>query len=171
MRNVEIKAVCRDLAAARRVAASLGARSQGSIHQVDTYFRVPLGRLKLRQATPGPDQLVFYHRPDDPQPKISEIQMVEVAHAEALCSLLAAALGVVVRVVKERELWLLDNVRIHLDTVEGLGTFVEFEVMVTQQHPEASCHARAEELLAAFGMTDEDLIAGSYADLLARTST
>ncbi len=166
MKNVEIKAVCRDLDAARTAAARLGAECQGTIHQVDTYFRVPSGRLKLRQATPGSDQLVYYHRPDDPQPKVSEIHMVEVAHADALCGLLSTALGVLARVAKQRELWLLDNVRIHLDAVDGLGTFIEFEILVTEEHPEAACHARAKELLKALGVSPADLVAGSYSDLL-----
>lgn len=166
MKNVEIKALCRDLTAARRVAAGLGARCHGTIHQVDTYFRVPNGRLKLRQATPGRDELVYYRRPDEPQPKVSDYQVVEVAHSDALCGLLTEALGVVARVVKDREVWLLEEARIHLDSVEGLGSFIEFEVMVIGGATEDSCHARAAELLAAFGLTDDDLIAGSYADLL-----
>jgi len=171
MKNIEIKAVCRDLDAAHRVAAGLGAECRGTIHQVDTYFRVPEGRLKLRQATPGPDQLVYYQRPDQPQPKVSQIQTVEVAQAGALCGLLSAALGVLIRVVKDRELWLLDNVRIHLDTVEGLGSFIEFEILVTREHPEALCRSRAEELLAAFSVDEADLVAGSYSDLLLQDAT
>lgn len=190
MRNVEIKAICRDLAAARQVAAGLGAGYQGIIRQVDTYFRVPAGRFKLRQATPGPDQLVYYHRPDDPQPKVSDYQVVEVVGSDALCALLAEALGVSIQVAKDRELWLLDNVRIHLDSVEGLGTFIEFEVMVTEGRTDAtargsyrevpettderadastddSCHAQMADLLAAFDLTGDDLVPGSYADLLA----
>jgi len=166
MKNVEIKALCRDLTAARRMAAGLGAQCHGVIHQVDTYFRVPAGRLKLRQATPGRDELVYYRRPDEPRPKVSDYQVVEVARSDALCDLLTEALGVLVRVVKDRELWLLDNARIHLDSVEGLGAFIEFEVVVTSGATEDSCRAQAAGLLAAFGLTDDDLIAGSYADLL-----
>lgn len=166
MQNIEVKAICRDLTTARRVAAGLGARCHGTIHQVDTYFRVPNGRLKLRQATPGRDELVYYRRPDEPQPKVSDYQVVEVTQSDALCALLAEALGVVARVVKQRELWLLDDIRIHLDTVEGLGFFIEFEVLVSDGRTEASCRAQAAELLAVFSLTDDDLVAGSYADLL-----
>lgn len=66
---------------------------------------------------------------------------------------------------KQRELWLVDNVRIYLDTVHGLGTFIEFEVMAIDGRSEESCRAQAEEMLQAFGISEGDLIAGSYADL------
>ncbi|MFQ5342152.1 MAG: class IV adenylate cyclase [Anaerolineae bacterium] len=165
MKNIEIKARCHDLDRARQTAGHLGAQPTATLHQVDTYFRVPAGRLKLREQEPGPDQLVFYRRPDQPAPKASDFQVVLVEDAAGLRRLLSDALGVLTQVSKQRELWQADNVRIHLDTVHGLGTFIEFEVMVIDDRSEESCHAQAEEMLQAFGIAEGDLIAGSYADL------
>ena len=71
---------------------------------------------------------------------------------------------VVVR--KRRELWLLDNVRIHLDTVDGLGSFLELEAVVDAAHDEARCRARVHELLPAFGVAEADCVRASYSDLL-----
>ena len=165
MKNIEIKARCHDLDRTRQTAGHLGAQHVVTMHQVDTYFRVPAGRLKLREQQPGPDQLVFYRRPDQTAPKASDFQVVLVEDAAGLRRLLSDALGVLTQVSKQRELWQADNVRIHLDTVHGLGTFIEFEVMVIDGRSEESCRAQAEEMLEAFGILQADLVAGSYADL------
>ncbi|MBS1251627.1 MAG: hypothetical protein MAG451_00660 [Anaerolineales bacterium] len=165
MLNIEIKAKLEDLERARRTAGRLGAEHVATLQQTDTYFRVPRGRLKLREQEPGADQLVLYRRPDQPTPKVSDYQVVPVAESAGVRALLSDALGILTQVRKRRELWRLDNVRIHLDTVDGLGTFIEFEVMVIDGRSEESCRARAEELLASFNISQGDLVAGSYADL------
>ncbi len=167
-KNIEIKARYHDLDRARRIAGQLGAEHLVTMQQVDTYFRVPAGRLKLREQEPGIDQLVFYRRPDRPQPKVSDYQVVLVEDAAGMRRLLSDALGTLVNVRKRRELWQVDNVRIHLDEVEELGTFIEFEVMVMDGHAEEECLVQAEELLRAFGIGDEGLISGSYADLISQ---
>jgi predicted adenylyl cyclase CyaB len=163
--NIEIKARCVDLSQARRTAAALGANHVVTMQQTDTYFRVAAGRLKLREQTPGQHQLVFYYRPDQPTPKASDFQVVAVEDAAGLRKLLSDALGTLTQVHKQRELWRVDNVRIHLDTVEGLGTFIELEVMVTAGHTEDTCRAKALALLEAFGIAETDLVSGSYAEM------
>ncbi len=165
-KNIEIKARYGALDRARHIAGQIGARHVVTMQQVDTYFRVPAGRLKLREQEPGSDQLVFYRRPDQPQPKASDYQVVLVEDAAGMRRLLSDALGALVQVRKRRELWQVDNVRIHLDEVEALGTFIEFEVMVMDRHAEETCRVQAEELLQAFGIGDEELVSGSYADLI-----
>jgi predicted adenylyl cyclase CyaB len=165
MLNVEIKARLTDLNQARQVAASLGAEHSATRQQTDTYFRVLAGRLKLREQTDHPPVLIFYHRPDQPDPKASDYQLVAVEEGAGMRQLLSDALGIRTQVRKQRELWLVDNIRIHLDTVEELGTFIEFEVMVIDGHTEAKCRAQAQALCEAFGIGEADLIAGSYADL------
>jgi len=166
MRNIEIKARHNNLASARRTAAATGAQHEVTMAQTDTYFRVSAGRLKLREQKPGADQLVFYRRPDQPSPKASDFQVVPVEDGAGMRALLTAALGVLVQVSKQRELWRVDNVRIHLDTVAGLGTFIEFEVMVIDGHSEEGCRGQAQELLDVFGIGEGDLLSGSYADLI-----
>ena len=143
-----------------------GATPLGIVHQVDTYFRVAQGRLKLREVFSGQDQLIYYRRSDERGPKASDYEVIPVAEAEKLRRALADALGVKARVCKRREILLLENVRIHLDEVEGLGSFIELEVVVGEGETEAECVERAEGLLQAFGVRASDLVAGSYADLV-----
>jgi predicted adenylyl cyclase CyaB len=166
MKNIEIKARCADLERARRIARGLGATRTSIAAQVDTYFTVPNGRLKLRTDHAEGDRLIFYRRSDQAGPKRSDFELVPITEAEQLRDLLADALGVRAEVHKRREVWQWKDVRIHLDEVDGLGTFIEFEIAVDEAHPEAACREHARNLLHAFGITESDLIAGSYADLL-----
>lgn len=179
MKNIEIKAQCTDLKAARRIAVELGATLQADVIQVDTYFAVARGRLKLRQSTPYPIQenvmsaaraeLIYYERPNQLQPKTSDYQIVPVEDGQLLCQVLTRAQGVRARVSKRREVWLLGNVRIHLDAVEGLGSFIEFEVVLGRDTSEAAGQRRATELIEAFGIRESDLVSGSYADLVSHS--
>ena len=164
-RNVELKARLADLDPARQTAGRLGARLATTVSQTDTYFVVPDGRLKLRESRPGEAELIFYRRPDTKTEKVSEYSRVPVSDPAAIGAMLGAALGVGTRVRKVREVWLLDNVRIHLDRVEGLGTFLEFEAIVGPNHAEPACVVQAARLAEAFGLDDSSLIAASYADL------
>ena len=164
-RNIELKARLADPDAARAAARRLGARLDATLRQTDTYFVVPHGRLKLREFGSGPAELIFYHRPDSAGWRASDYRLVPVADAGPLRELLSAALGVRGVVRKVREVWLWENVRIHVDQVEGLGTFLEFEVLVGPDFPEALCRTRAEELARAFGFGEGERIAGSYADM------
>ena len=162
----ELKARCADLAAVRaRLEPS--ARHEATLPQRDTYFVVRHGRLKLRETTGGPAQLIFYERPDVATVKPSRIRLAEIADGPALRALLESALGVRARVVKRREIWWWQGVQVHLDTVDGLGTFLEFEATI-EDAPAAL--ARAEEhlrrLLAKLDVPLTALVAGSYADLL-----
>jgi adenylate cyclase class 2 len=166
MENVEIKARCADLAAMARAAAAAGAVFDSNIQQVDIYFNVLSGRLKLRQADGVDQSLIFYRRPDDNSPKLSRYELAPIAPGQPLGAILEQALGVTTIVRKRRGLWRLDNIRIHLDEVEGLGSFVEFEVQVLPGREVAGCHAQAAALMEKLGIRDADLIAGSYADLI-----
>jgi adenylate cyclase class 2 len=165
-RNIELKARLVDLDAARRTAVSLGAAPAGIEHQVDTYFAVSHGRLKLREINDREARLVGYVRPNDLQPKASDYTLVPVAEPLQLKELLSSALGVVAVVEKRREIFLWRNVRIHLDRVVGLGTFLEFEAVLAADESDEAGRRQVAELRAAFGITDGDLLAASYADLL-----
>lgn len=166
MQNIEIKARLRDRAALLEVLAELGAARISSLAQVDTYFTVPAGRLKLRQTPGEPDVLIFYRRDNRSEPKLSDYHLAAIAPEQNLAGMLAAALGVRVVVRKQRELWRWHNVRVHLDEVEGLGAFLELEAQVDGANDESLCQRRTRELMAAFGLAPSELIAGSYADLL-----
>jgi homotetrameric cytidine deaminase len=160
-RNLEIKARDPDPARSLERALALGAEDRGEIFQRDTYFARASGRLKLREQTPGDAELIQYRRPDESGPRVSDYRIVPAP--EGLGAVLDAALGTLAVVEKRRRLLIADGVRIHLDRVEGLGEFVELEA-VGQTDP-----AAIDRLRAGLGIADEDLVAGSYSDLLLDT--
>jgi len=166
MRNIELKARLRDRAKALGVCSELGAVPHGDIRQVDTYFPVPEGRLKLRESDPGEDYLVFYRRADLAEPKACDYLIRPVDRA--LRDLLAAALGTLAVVEKTRTLFLWENVRIHLDRVEGLGDFIEFEAVLADGYDEQDGYRKLEELEGAFEIAAEDRITISYLDMVAQ---
>ena len=165
-RNVEVKARLDGLAAARRTAERLGARFEWSDEQVDRYYQVgDTGRVKLRTCGRAPAELIRYARHETADVRASEYEVLPVRDAEAHACLVPKTPPIVV-VRKTRELWLLDNVRIHLDTVDGLGTFLEFEAVVDASHDEPRCRAQVHALLPKFGITERDCVRASYSDLL-----
>lgn len=170
-RNVELKVRLQDLAAAEAVARGLGAELHSIERQHDTYFRVSSGRLKLRQRWLGdqaqPSELIFYHRPDQADARLSDYTLLKVGSGEELRALLAAALGIGVEVIKSRTVYLHDNVRIHLDRVDGLGSFLEFEAIVDDTCTEDAADAKVTRLRQAFALRDDHVIGGSYSDLFA----
>ncbi len=171
MRNIELKARYADLPAAMRIAESLGAARAGVERQRDTYFHCPHGRLKLRQRWPEGGErsdrceLIAYRRGDADRPRASDYTVVPVADGEAIGTALADALGTAVIVEKRRTVYLFENVRIHLDEVSGLGTFIEFEAVVGDGCDEAEAGAKVQALIAAFSVGGDSVIAGSYGDL------
>jgi homotetrameric cytidine deaminase len=163
-RNVELKA--RDPDPERSLAAcrELGAEDRGLLRQRDTYFRAREGRLKLREEAPGGAALIQYRRVDAAEARESAYRVIEVADPEAMRAALAAALGTLVTVDKERRLLLWDDVRIHLDEVAGLGTFVELEAVAPPASDLSAEHAKVAHLVEALGIGE--IVAGSYADRL-----
>lgn len=140
--------------------------------QRDTYFRVPRGRLKLREEEGRGAHLIAYERPDSAGQRQSLYRIVPVAAADELKAALAGTLGTEIVVSKERRLFVWDHVRIHLDRVDGLGHFLEFEAIVADETETATCEARIETLRRAFEIEDANLVGGSYSDLaLAATGT
>ncbi len=164
--NVEFKARCADLAAARRRAEAVATERVGLDHQVDTYFATRSGRLKLRESSLSGAQLVPYLRPDLPGPRRSDYRIIPVDDAAGTKRLLAEILGVECVVEKEREILLYQNVRIHLDRVKGLGDFLELEAVF-----DGSAAAEAEQdrkiayLRKELDVRDEDLVPVSYENL------
>lgn len=164
MRNLEIKAKLDGLDEARRRAEQCGALYQGVLIQKDTYFVCSTGRLKLRELGDGSSWLIGYQRPNASSIRASDYSMVAVE--STIGPLLAGSLGIRCVVEKRRDLYLVENVRIHLDEVRGLGTFLEFETVLSPEHDATSSQRRLERLQAHFGITPAALIAGSYMDLL-----
>jgi adenylate cyclase, class 2 len=165
----ELKAKCGDLTAVR-ARLRPGADYEATVRQVDTYFPAPGGRLKLREVTGRLGQLIYYERPDVPVAKASQVQLADVEGSSALGALLAAALGVQARVAKTREVWNWEGVRIHLDTVEGLGTFVELEEIADGPDALRQALSHVRRMMADLGLRESDLVDRSYGDLAASTA-
>lgn len=164
-RNIEVKARCGDLARAAAICRRAGALHVWTRRQTDIYFAVPDGRLKLRIEQPGEATLVRYQRPDVAAIRDSRYELLAVPDAEATLFELETRYGSCARVQKERALYTLENVRIHLDQVEGLGTFIEFEAVMDGVERDAAARALLERLLADLGVAPEDVLSQSYGDM------
>jgi predicted adenylyl cyclase CyaB len=164
--NIEIKARARDFSNIRSRAEALTDTPVEVIPQEDTFFRVPKGRLKLRVRRADPAQLIYYERPDQDGPKRSDYQIFETPDPESLKLTLGKALGVRGVVRKTRYLYLIGQTRVHLDDVEGLGQFMELEVVLRPGQPDTEGQEIAHDLMSKLGVEQGDLLEGAYMDLL-----
>ncbi len=183
MQNIEYKAELRDLPLARTIARSLGAVLAETMQQTDTYYNVPDVRLKRRdivwveqanygQELVGADTLteyIRYTRADAARPRASDYAVFTPEQFRARFG--ESPLPVRATVRKIRELYLYKGVRIHLDRVESLGTYIEFESPVTPDRPEPEARALVADLLEAFRPAMGEAIAKGYADLLDARAT
>jgi len=167
-KNIEVKARCADLVAARRAARQIGARRQGLLLQTDTYFNVRRGRLKLREIRGERAELIWYQRPNRAAARDSDYVIVPVADPAALKMALCLGLGMRSVVRKRRELWMYRNVRIHLDQVEQLGSFIELEAVISTNHSPAVSRRRLDVLVDALEIAKTDQLATSYGELIRR---
>ncbi|EKD52282.1 MAG: adenylate cyclase [uncultured bacterium] len=166
MPNIEIKAAYPDHDRAKKILMSLNAKHVGTDHQIDTYFFSPQGRLKLRESSLSGAQLIPYMRPDQQGPKKSDYLVIPIVDPEACKRLFTQILGQDVVVDKIRDIYLIDNVRVHLDQVKGLGLFFEFEAVYQNAHDEPTEYHKVRELIAIFGIREQNLINGSYRELV-----
>jgi predicted adenylyl cyclase CyaB len=164
--NAEFKARCPDPQEAVRRIRAAGARWAGREHQIDTYYRVGQGRLKIRETGPRA-VLAWYFRGDALRSKRSDVLLLPLPEAQAAKQMLGRTLGVRVVVDKVRRIYLRDNVRVHLDDVRGLGKFVEIEA-VGRAKDLPRLRTQAEAMARVLGLRPSDLIRGSYSDLLDR---
>ncbi len=161
--NLELKAHLPSTSIAKNQALDAGAEERGILLQADTYFRVSKGRLKLRETSGAGAELIQYDRTEDASERWSNYRKIAVSEPELLRRALTETLGVLVVVRKSRALFLYRGARIHLDQVEGLGPFLEFEVPSPGgEDPQALLC----ELRAIFGVKEELVEKGSYSDLL-----
>ncbi len=158
-----MKATLRSLTTARDKINAMGAHKQGTYRQVDTYFNVHTGRLKLREIDGEPtSKLVYYEREDTPDLKMSDILILETPDPDTLKAILQRSIGVKVTITKQREIYQHQGTQIHLDNVEDLGTFIEFERPITDLPEDRET---LKELMEKLEIRPGDLITGSYSDL------
>ena len=164
--NIEVKARVRDFAALKRRAEAISDSPLEVIPQEDTFFVTSKGRLKLRVLAADRAQLVYYERPDRDGPKRSDYFIFNTNDPENLKTALKLALGIRGAVKKTRYLYMVGQTRVHLDDVDGLGQFMELEVVLRDGQSDAQGQAIANDLMKKLGIESTDLIEGAYMDLL-----
>jgi len=164
MQNIEFKAELRDMEAGRAQCKAIKAQHIGVLRQTDTYYKLPDGRLKKREAPNEPTEWVFYHRPNRVSPRMCNYTILSEEQATRRWG--THSLRPWLTVVKTRELWMLANVRIHLDDVDKLGVFIEFEAMVSKEFDVQECHMSIDHLRQTFQPILGEPISVSYSDLM-----
>ncbi len=162
--NFEFKAHLYDEAHVRATLKRLRARFLGTDRQVDTYFRVPSGRLKIREGRLE-NSLIYYRRTNSARARRSTVEMMLLPRRNSVRAILSAALGVLAVVDKRREIYFVGNVKIHLDRVRGLGTFLEVEAM-TRSGDIKKVRAQAVKFQKHFAISPGDIVPQSYSDLI-----
>lgn len=167
--NIEIKARCRDAEKVRQQLSTLGAEHQGTDHQVDTYFRVDNGRLKLREGNIE-NNLIHYDRQNTAGPKRSDVTLYPSSKDPGLKKILSAIHGVLAVVDKERDIYFIENVKFHVDVVKGLGSFVEIEA-IGKNEDAAKLEAQCKDYIRQLEIPEENLVSVSYSDMILEQNT
>jgi len=170
-RNIEIKARATDFARQKERAAELAGSPPETMSQEDTFFRSKRGRLKLRRFEADRGELIYYERADVHGPSESRYMILPTREAVTLRDALSKALGVSGVVRKRREVYHVAGTRVHLDTVDDLGEFIELEAVLGADESQEDGRARVRELLDALGISDGDLVDRAYIDLLLERRT
>ena len=180
-KNLEFKGQFQSLKGLYPRLTDLNAVSHETVHQIDTYFHITKvkgssrseacePRLKLREADGWSEGwLIYYERPNQDGSRYSQYQLCEIADPGSLKGLLNVALGVKTIVKKQREVWMFNHTRIHLDTVADLGQFVELETVFRGQ-TEAEAIGEHQHVKAVLHLDAVDPIAVSYSDLVMQKS-
>lgn len=164
--NVEIKAKSDELSKIRALIKSKNAIVKGIDHQIDTYFNVKEGRLKLREGNIE-NNLIHYIRENKAGPKQSQITLFKSDPHSTLKKILFNSIGVLTVVDKIREIYFIENVKFHLDTVKSLGTFIEIEAIDKDGTiGEIYLLKQCEYYLKLFCIPAKNLISVSYSDLI-----
>ena len=165
-RNIEIKARIENVAVLAPKVAALATEGPLEIAQDDTFFKCDAGRLKLRAFSNEAGELIFYRRVNQAGPKESFYTKSPTSSPETLRESLSLAYGQIGRIRKYRTLYLVGRTRVHLDRVEGLGHFLELEVMLVDDEPPEKGIREAGELMDQLGVQPDQLIEGAYLDLI-----
>jgi adenylate cyclase, class 2 len=163
--NIEIKARTKNPVLIREILLEHHAEFKGTDDQTDTYFKVNTGRLKLRQGNIE-NNLIYYRRNDQAGPKQSDFRLTPVHNSEGLLQVLSEALDVLTVVKKKREIYFIDNVKFHIDELNGLGWFVEIEAgNIHSDVPVKKLNEQCNYYMNLLGIKEEDLVSDSYSDI------
>lgn len=164
--NVEIKAALKNQAIAEAVAARLSDSGPETTRQEDTFFRCDGARLKLRVLGSECGELIHYQRSDVADARRSRYLIARTTEPHVLKEILSRTLGITGVVRKTRTLYLIGQTRVHIDEVEGLGTFLELEVVLREGQSDSEGKTIAENLMFEFGIDRQQLISEAYIDLM-----
>lgn len=164
--NIEFKAKSNDIIAAENILLQHNPTFIGEDHQVDTYFNVANGRLKLREGNIE-NALIHYERENTAGSKSSQVLLYQHQPDKNLKDILTKALGIKAILDKKRKIYFIDNVKFHFDTVQNLGTFIEVEAIdkngsIGKEKLQEQCDFYA----ATLGVKKEDFMAVSYSDMI-----
>jgi len=164
--NIEIKAKSSNHTKVRDFLQSQNAEHKWIDHQIDTYFVVDNGRLKLREGTIE-NHLIHYQRDNQAWPKQSDVTLFDFNPQSSLKDIMTKSLDILVVVDKKREIYFIDNVKFHIDIVEWLWTFVEIEAIDTDWSIGTDkLLEQCQKYMELFGIKDNELVSVSYSDLL-----
>ncbi|XP_077994416.1 uncharacterized protein LOC144448137 [Glandiceps talaboti] len=166
--NIEVKARIRNIEELKKTASELSDSDGEVMMQEDTFFQCEKGRLKLRvfKNQDYPAELIFYERPDTLGPKSSDYHFTYITDHEGLKVTLGKALGIKGMVKKTRMLYLVGQTRVHVDDVEGLGHYMELEVVMRPDQSQDEGMKIANELMDKLNIKRDDLVVGAYMDLI-----
>lgn len=165
MQNVEFKAELKDPGLARSICRAIGATQVADVEQTDTYFRLADARLKKRETEGEPTEWILYDRPNQVGSKLSTFHIYSDDEAAERFGEMQRRPWVVVK--KHRELWMYDQVRIHLDEVDGLGAFLEFEALLCARQKRNDAEGTVLTLRKQLAPALGEPVAVSYSDMLA----
>jgi len=165
---IELKARVGDHEFLRKKLSALGAEQVGTFQQTDVYFKVPEGRLKLREVKDNSTaELIYYERENIAGPKSDDAFILRVQEPEDLKKTLKKILAPLIVIEKVREIYRYKGTQIHLDTVKKLGKFIEFERQ-TSDNPKMIEKDRLilEKLMEKLKIDPNNLESLSYSDLI-----
>ncbi|MCB0281685.1 MAG: class IV adenylate cyclase [Calditrichae bacterium] len=165
-KNIEIKAECTDPEKVESIIIEKGWKSGGVENQKDTFFNVPNGRLKLRETNENQAVLIPYFRPDMNTLRDSEYVLLKTDETRQALSILKKMFGIRWIVSKKRKIYFYDNIRIHLDEVDSLGSFIEFEGVISDDKMYNETQEKLEWLIELFEIAQEQIFKEAYVDML-----
>ena len=167
MKLIEIKASCSDPSKARQLLLQQpNIQFIGVDAQVDTYFKIPSGRLKLREGNIE-NSLIYYDRENKKDAKKSDVTLYKPTEVASLKAVLLAALPTLIVVEKKREIYFIDHIKFHIDTLSALGSFIEIEVIDANDAMDISeMKEQCQWYMELLDVQKEDLMENSYSDML-----
>lgn len=162
-KNYEIKCKLANYKKIKELAGSLKKLSYSVEKQVDIYYKVKSGRLKLRIINDKEANLIYYNRAERSNKRISQYIISKTNDFKELDGILRNEFKILISVTKIREIYFNKTIRIHLDRVKKLGNFLEIEIIYVNL---TKAKKEMKELIHFLKLNENTFIKNSYSDLL-----